>query len=85
MSADDDSCFQAFRGRIIITLVPVLQLLNFHTNTRIFLSLLLFVSFCSAPQALPVPTTEPSASPLHPLQSVGRSFQCHVHFSGPLQ
>lgn len=43
------------------------------------------ISLPSAPQALPVSTAEPAASPLHPLQSVGRPFQHHVHPSGPLQ
>lgn len=39
----------------------------------------------SAPQALPVSTTEPATSPLHPLQSVGRTIQHHVHPSWSLQ
>lgn len=43
------------------------------------------VSIPSAPQTLPVSAAEPSASPLHPLQPVGRSFQHHVHTAGPLQ
>lgn len=42
-------------------------------------------SLSSAPQAIPISPAESAPSPLHFIQPMGRSLQCHVHSSGPLQ
>lgn len=58
-----------------------------HMNVYLILINHNYFSFCSlsSPQEISLPSAELEASPVHLIQSVGRTFQYNVHTTGPLQ